>query len=73
MGIKEIRKELHRKPWRPLEFALENGDRFVINHPENIFISLNDARLLLYDAEREWVTSPEKVTSIRRRRALHKL
>jgi hypothetical protein len=32
----EIQRLLHSVPFRPFVLAMENGDRVVIDHPENI-------------------------------------
>lgn len=32
----EIQRLLHTAPFRPFVLAMENGDRVVIEHPENI-------------------------------------
>lgn len=32
----EIQRLLHQAPFRPFALSLENGDRVVIEHPENI-------------------------------------
>jgi len=32
----EVTRLLHASPFRPFVLSLENGDRFVIEHPENI-------------------------------------
>jgi len=33
---KEIIRMLRRQPYQPIEINIENGDRLVIEHPENI-------------------------------------
>ena len=32
----EVQRLLHQAPFRPFAMNLENGDRIVIEHPENI-------------------------------------
>jgi len=32
----EVQRLLHSTPFRPFAIALENGDRVIIEHPENI-------------------------------------
>jgi hypothetical protein len=34
--VAEIRRLLHQVPFRAFALSLENGDRIVIEHPENI-------------------------------------
>ena len=68
MTIEQIRKTLGRKPWKAVEFSLESGDRVVLSHMEDIFFSGDDSRLLLYHEGLEWVTTPEKVTAVKRMR-----
>jgi hypothetical protein len=40
MRVEEIRAEflrlVHQRPFRPFFVSLENGDRFAVEHPENI-------------------------------------
>ena len=32
----EVLRHLHQSPFRPFALAMENGDRIIIEHPENI-------------------------------------
>lgn len=68
MTIEQIKEVLYRKPWRPVEFTLDSGDRIVVEHPENVYISIDGSRLRVFENGDEWVTAPRKVTALRRRR-----
>jgi hypothetical protein len=62
----QIRQQVLKKPWRRLQFVLESGDRVVVDHIENIYWTATGARLRLIHDGDEWVTTPEKVTALRR-------
>ncbi len=34
--LKEVQRLIHQAPFRPFALSMENGDRIIIEHPENI-------------------------------------
>lgn len=61
----EIRKRLRSDPFVPLEVALENGDRYVVSHPETVIVG--DGEIILYTPKKEvvWLTT-RKITALKR-------
>lgn len=40
----EILRLLERRPFRPFEINVENGDRIVVEHPENLAMGAGDGK-----------------------------
>lgn len=66
MTFDDLQKQVLKKPWRPVEFLLENGDRVIIQHIEDIAWSPEGSRIFLFPDGQEWVTSTDKITAVRR-------
>lgn len=67
MNVNEIRRAVNARPFRPLMFHLDNGEKRLVNHPEIIVtevmvITVDDAGLPVY-------FSPEAITAIRHARS----
>lgn len=39
MHVEEIRKTAQLRPFKAFEIYLDNGQKYLISHPENIFIT----------------------------------
>lgn len=39
MQIEEVRKITQTRPFKKFEIHIENGEKYLIKHPENIFIT----------------------------------
>lgn len=39
MHVDEIRKIAQARPFKIFEIRIENGEKYVITHPENVFIT----------------------------------
>lgn len=62
MDLEVIRQTLNKRPFEPLVFHLENGDKHVIRHPE---IVVTDVMVMAADDDGLPVLiRPEAITSI---------
>jgi len=39
MGIDELRQAVQKRPFKAFEIHVDNGEKYLIEHPENIFIT----------------------------------
>lgn len=63
MNVNEIRRLVQQRPFKPLVFHLDNGEKQIVNHPEIIItermiVSVDDYGQLIYIA-------PEAVNAVR--------
>lgn len=62
MKAEHIQKALAMRPFRPIEFELESGQRFVVRHPEVVFVR---ETIVVVDVDGEIeIFGPEAVTSL---------
>jgi hypothetical protein len=64
----DLQKQVLKKPWRPIEFILDSGDRVTIQHIEDIAWSPDGSRVFLFPDGQDWATTPDKITAVRRLR-----
>ena len=69
MKLAAIFEQVQKQKFRPLVFALDSGDRFLLSHPDNLNFYPNRAKIeYLYvydsDARRGHFFEPEVVTCI---------
>ncbi len=62
MNVDEIRKVVRQKPFKLFTFHLDNGQKYVIRHPE-IIVS-NQLIMTIDDDGKAVLIAPEAVTSI---------
>ncbi len=63
MNVNEIRRLVQQRPFKPIIFHLDNGEKQLVNHPETIvteimIVSVDDNGQLIYIA-------PEAVSAVR--------
>jgi len=39
MGIDELRQAVQKRPFKAFEIHVDNGKKYLIEHPENVFIA----------------------------------
>ncbi|MBI4616912.1 MAG: hypothetical protein HY720_25085 [Planctomycetes bacterium] len=64
MRASTLRKIFARRPYRPLEITLDNGDRFLVTHPEAILIVEQLVAIALPGEELMELISPEAISSV---------
>jgi hypothetical protein len=65
MNVDAIRRVTKKRPVRPLEFRLQDGDRFEVRHPEAVIVT--DELIMTVDQDgKPAFIAPEAVVSIRR-------
>jgi predicted ribosome-associated RNA-binding protein Tma20 len=63
MQIEEIRKTVKARPFKAFEIHLENGEKYLINHPESIFITPH--LIITVDEQEQTIfIAPEAVSTI---------
>jgi hypothetical protein len=63
MKVSVLRRRALEKPFRPFEMRLQNGDRYAIEHPEQIFVT-NDFVAWADPEGAGTFVAPEAVVSI---------
>lgn len=69
MKPEAIKKVFARRPFRPLELVLDNGERFVVAHPELVLLGKTMIALMPVGATDPEIIAPEAVSSIHAVRA----
>jgi hypothetical protein len=64
MTVDEIRKFVKVRPFRMFEIHIDNGEKFLITHPENIFVT-NTIIVTVDDNGDSIFITPESVSTIR--------
>ncbi len=77
MNVNEIRRLVQQRPFKPLEFQLDNGTKQLVNHPETIvteimIVSVDDNGQLIYIAPEAVSAVSYAPTSKRRTRRANK-
>jgi hypothetical protein len=62
MDLEVIRKTLNERPFRPIVFHLDNGEKQVVKHPEILVSEINV--IALDDDGRPVFIKPEAITAI---------
>lgn len=63
MDVDEIRKLVKARPFRPLEFHLDAGEKYFITHPE---IIIHEVMIVAVDHRGELVyIAPEAISAIK--------
>jgi hypothetical protein len=63
MEVSEIRKHLKVRPFKPLEIHLDNGDKYIVTHPEVI---VTDSIVVAVDEHGEAIyMAPEAISAIK--------
>lgn len=63
MGIDELRQVVQKRPFRAFEIQVDNGEKHLIEHPENIFIT-PQLVVTVDEGGRTILISPEAVSTI---------
>ncbi|MDZ7291673.1 MAG: hypothetical protein ONB44_17540 [candidate division KSB1 bacterium] len=63
MEVDEIRKVAKARPFKAFELHVENGERYLIPHPENIFIT-NQIIVTVDERGQSILIAPEAVSTI---------
>ncbi len=65
MDMKALQGIFTRRPYQPHEIVLDNGDRFLVPHPEAIF--LNEFIVVFVEPDGEiHLLDPEAISEVRR-------
>jgi hypothetical protein len=64
MEVDEIRKVAKARPFKAFEIRMENGEKYLIPHPENIFIT-NQLLVTVDEQGQSILIAPEAVSTIR--------
>ncbi len=64
MEVDEIRKVAKARPFKAFEIRVENGEKYLIPHPENIFIT-NQLLVTVDEQGQSILIAPEAVSTIR--------
>jgi hypothetical protein len=64
MEVDEIRKVAKAHPFKAFEIRVENGEKYLIPHPENIFIT-NQLLVTVDEQGQSILIAPEAVSTIR--------
>ena len=64
MEVDEIRKVARARPFKAFEIRIENGEKYLIPHPENIFIT-NQLVVTVDEQGESILIAPEAVSTIR--------
>ncbi|MCI0697738.1 hypothetical protein L0337_37790 [candidate division KSB1 bacterium] len=64
MEVDEIRKFTKARPFKAFEIRIENGEKYLIPHPENIFIT-NQLLVTVDEQGQSILIAPEAVSTIR--------
>jgi hypothetical protein len=63
MAVDEIRKAAQARPFKAFELRVENGEKYLISHPENIFIT-NQILVTVDEQGQSILIAPEAVSTI---------
>ena len=63
MHVDEIRKITKNRPFKMYEIHVENGEKYLIKHPENIFIT-RQLIVTVDEQEQSILIAPEAVSTI---------
>ncbi|MFQ6114373.1 MAG: hypothetical protein ACE5NG_09855 [bacterium] len=63
MHVDEIRKVVRARPFKAFEIRVENGEKYLIPHPENIFIT-NQVVVTVDEQGQSILIAPEAVSKI---------
>lgn len=72
MQVDEIRKVAKARPFKTFEIRVENGEKYLIPHPENIFIT-NQLVVTVDDQGESILIAPEAISTIRLVDEVHKV
>jgi hypothetical protein len=64
MQVDEIRKVAGARPFKTFEIRVENGEKYFISHPENIFIT-NQIVVTRDELGESILIAPEAISTIR--------
>jgi len=64
MEVDEIRKVAKARPFKAFEIRVENGEKYLIPHPENVFIT-NQIIVTVDEQGESILIAPEAVSAIR--------
>jgi len=64
MHVDEIRKVAKARPFKTFEIRVENGGKYFITHPENIFIT-NQIVVTRDERGESILITPESISAIR--------
>jgi len=64
MHVDEIRKVAKARPFKTFEIRVENGENYLIPHPENIFIT-NQLVVTIDEQGDSILITPESISTIR--------
>jgi hypothetical protein len=64
MHVDEIRKVAKARPFKTFEIRVENGGKYLITHPENIFIT-NQIVVTIDEQGDSILITPESISTIR--------
>ena len=63
MEVDEIRKVAQARPFKAFELRVENGEKYLISHPENVFIT-NQIVVTVDEQGQSILIAPEAVSTI---------
>jgi len=63
MHVEEIRKSVQQRPFKAFEIYLDNGQKYLISHPENILIT-NTLIVTVDEQGKAVLIAPEAISSI---------
>ena len=64
MRIEEIRKTVQARPFKTFEIYVDNGQKYLIAHPENLFITPH--LIITIDEQKQTIfITPEAISTIR--------
>ncbi len=63
MEADEIRKVAKARPFKAFELRVENGEKYLISHPENVFIT-NQIIVTVDEQGQSILIAPEAVSTI---------
>ena len=65
MDVDEIRKAVHRQPFRPIAVRLSDGTKLPVRHPD--FVGISKDTVFIGQPDGSWeLVDPAHVVSIRR-------
>jgi hypothetical protein len=63
MGIDELRQAVQKRPFKSFEIHVDNGEKYLIEHPENVFIT-PQLVVTVDKGGRTILISPETVSTV---------
>lgn len=63
MEVEEIRKILQTRPFKAFEIHVDNGEKYLITHPENILVT-NQIVITVDDQGQAALITPESISTI---------